>query len=194
MTAAVILAGGQSTRMGRDKALIQVDGQSLLMRTCGVAQGLGLPIYVVTPWSDRYRDQVPSGCRFMSDESEAQGPLVALGQAWRSLPEAQDWVLLLACDLPCLTAAALHPHVAQLPDRLPSTGVAWLPRRGDRWEPLCGFYHRAGQLALEAYIAQGGRSFQGWLATVIVQELPLSDRTILFNCNSPEDLANRPHG
>jgi molybdopterin-guanine dinucleotide biosynthesis protein A len=46
---------------------------------------------------------------------------------------------------------------------------------------------------LDDYITQGGRSFQGWLATVKVQELPLSDRTVLFNCNSPEDLANLPH-
>ena len=188
----MILAGGQSTRMGRDKALIQVDGQSLLTRTCAVAQELGLPIYMVTPWSDRYRDQVPPDGRFIP-EAGAQGPLMALWQAWRSLPEAHDWIVLLACDLPCLTTAVLHPPVAQLPDRPPSLGVAWLPRSSDRWEPLCGFYHRAGLPALEDYITQGGRSFQGWLATVKVQELPLSDRTVLFNCNSPEDLANRPH-
>jgi molybdopterin-guanine dinucleotide biosynthesis protein A len=181
MTAAVILAGGQSRRMGQDKALLSLEGRSLLARTCALTQALHLPTALVTPWGDRYREQIPATVQLIADPG--QGPLVALRQAWTALSD--DWLLLLACDLPRLTAAALQAPLAALPTRDPA--LAWVPYRGDRWEPLCGFYHRASVPSLDAYLAQGGRSFQGWLTILPAVPLDLADPQVLFNCNTPED-------
>ena len=56
---ALILAGGQSRRMGFDKALMAWNGEPLIQRTCRVALGCAARVYVVTPWADRYRPVLP---------------------------------------------------------------------------------------------------------------------------------------
>ncbi|MGK7900287.1 MAG: molybdenum cofactor guanylyltransferase, partial [Hormoscilla sp.] len=56
------------------------------------------------------------------------------------------------------------------------------------WEPLCGFYRRSCLPELSQFIQNGGRSFQQFLASQTIAELPLTDPEILFNCNRPEDL------
>ncbi|MCG8367547.1 MAG: NTP transferase domain-containing protein, partial [Pseudanabaenales cyanobacterium] len=56
---ALILAGGHSSRMGRDKALISIDGIPLLRRVCETALQCTTQVYVITHWPDRYRTLVP---------------------------------------------------------------------------------------------------------------------------------------
>lgn len=184
----VILAGGRSTRMGTDKALLDVEGQPLLTRTCQMAQQLG-PVVVVTPWSDRYRDLLPDGCRCIAEPQTGDRPAGPLHGLRYGFPHVTtEWLLLLACDLPRFSAAALVPYVTQL-SQLPATTQAWLPRSTHRWEPLCGFYRATCQDSLSVAWERGDRSFQQWLKTLVVQELALGDRSILFNCNTPEDWA-----
>ncbi|MBD0362845.1 MAG: NTP transferase domain-containing protein, partial [Coleofasciculus sp. C3-bin4] len=48
---AIVLAGGQSSRMGRDKALITLQGVPLLRQVCEVALNCASPVYVVTSWT-----------------------------------------------------------------------------------------------------------------------------------------------
>lgn len=186
---ALVLAGGPSTRMGQDKALLTVGGVSLLRQVCEVAATCSDRVLVVTPWVERYAEQVPVGCDLMSegrspDAAEAPGPLVAFAQA---LPHIQTaWVLLLACDLPRLTAEVLQEWAAQRAHVSPKA-IALLPRQAKGWEPLCGFYRRSCQASLAAFVQQGGRSFQRWLASQVVQPLPLNDPGLVFNCNTPDD-------
>ena len=75
---AIVLAGGQSSRMGRDKALIEISGVPLLRRVCEAALGCTDQVYVVTAWGDRYRALVPPGCHLIADLQ--QGPLVGFAQ------------------------------------------------------------------------------------------------------------------
>lgn len=190
--AAIILAGGRSTRMGSDKALLIVDGEPLLRRTCQMALLCTSEVYVVTPWVDRYQAILPFGCRLVPEvaltQTATHGPL--LGFAQGLVPVQSEWVLLLACDLPCLEAAVLQRWLAQLRLAEPQE-IALLPNSKQGWEPLCGFYRTSCRASLERAIAQGCRSFQRWLAGEPVRELQLEagDRTVLFNCNTPEDLA-----
>lgn len=189
--AAIVLAGGRSSRMGQDKALIGVDGVPLLQRVCQVALECCPTVYIVTPWVDRYRSLLLPNCYLLPEmvlphETEPHGALVGFAQG---LAQVQtDWVLLLACDLPRLQVEVIQTWMRELPKSADSV-MALLYRSPKAWDPLCGFYRRACLPALNQYIAQGGRSFQGWLATQSVQELPLDDSGMLFNCNTPEDLA-----
>lgn len=191
--AAIVLAGGQSSRMGQDKALIAVKGLPLLRQVCELATQLASPVYVVTPWTERYEKIVPSGCQLIREVSmpgegktRTQGPLVGLAQGLRQVKT--EWVLALACDLPRLEQAEVQRWIGKLPEVSPDA-IALLPRHQQGWwEPLCGFYRRRTLPLMEAYIAGGGRSFQGWLAQHPVEELQLSDREMLFNCNTPADL------
>ncbi|HEY9909425.1 MAG TPA: molybdenum cofactor guanylyltransferase [Thermosynechococcaceae cyanobacterium] len=182
---AIVLAGGQSSRMGQDKALISIHGVPLLRRVCEVALHCTDAVYVVTAWPEHYTTIVPSQCKLIQEPQPDRppGPLVGFAHA---LTQVQSvWVLLLACDLPRLQPEVLLSWI----DRLPAaTETALLPK-GDRgWEPLCGFYRTSCLPSLQRAIVQGDRSFQGWLAGETVGELQVSDRSLLFNCNTPADL------
>jgi len=190
MLSAIVLAGGQSSRMGRDKALITLQGVPLLRQVCEVALNCASRVYVVTPWSERYQNILPDACCVIQEvplpgETEPHGPLVAFAQGLVQVDT--DWVLLLACDLPQLQVKVLQGWVTGL-EKTGEEAIALLPRQAKGWEPLCGFYRRQCLPILTTYINEGGRSFQGWLAQHPVQELPVSNTQVLFNCNTPADL------
>ncbi len=187
--AVVILAGGRSSRMGRDKATIEIAGVPLIRRIYDVAAtcvGLG-QIYVVTPWPEQYRQVLPADCNFILEQQPHQGPLIAFSQALAEINAT--WLLLLACDLPNLSTPAIESWI----DRLPSIdrqSIAYLPRHLSKgWEPLCGFYRQICCDSAIEYIDRGGQSFQGWLRMQVVTELIIADPLWLANCNTPTDLA-----
>lgn len=200
---AIVLAGGRSSRMGRDKALLPIAGQPLLHRTCQVAIACADAVYVVTNRGDRYRSLMPAAVHLLAEPAAAAppGPLVALGYALGQICTEQavgpDWVLALACDLPNLSAAVLSSWRQELTNLAPEV-VAYLPQRGDRWEPLCGFYRssvgesmrRSGEAGGQgAQTGSKGRSLQAWLHQQSVAAIPSVDDRLLVNLNTPADWA-----
>lgn len=197
-TAALILAGGQSRRMGRDKALLTLPaGQArqettVLQRTCAIAEACCDRTYVLTPWPDRYRGLLSARVTYLQEAEGNAGPLVALAQGWSMIvAEAQarrgavpDWLLVLACDLPCLDQATLQAWQRQL-NTTDEDAIAHLPRHHTRWEPLCGFYHRRCLPKLQRAVDNNMHSFQQWLAHEPVVPLSVSDSNMLRNCNTP---------
>jgi molybdopterin-guanine dinucleotide biosynthesis protein A len=188
--AVIVLAGGQSSRMGQDKALITFQGVPLLRQVCEVAIKCTQEIYVVTPWPERYQNILPNTCRVIEEvplpgATPSPGPLVGFAQGLAQVEI--DWVLLLACDLPQLQVEILQSWATQL-DTVPPEAIALLSRQSKGWEPLCGFYRRQCLPLLTQFINTGGRSFQRWLSQHPVQEMLVSDSQIFFNCNTPADL------
>ncbi len=185
---ALILAGGRSSRMGTDKALLPWQGVPLLERVCQVAVQCCPTVSVLTPWPQRYEAVLSTPVAFIEEPTPHLGPLIALEKGWQHI--SSPWLLLLACDLPCLDLQILQNWIHQLRD-LPESLMAQVPYQQERWEPLCGFYHRQSYPQLQAFISQGGCSFQGWLQQIPVQKLEVQGRTaaMLQNCNTPEDLA-----
>ncbi|WP_315789533.1 molybdenum cofactor guanylyltransferase [Fischerella sp. JS2] len=187
---AIVLAGGKSTRMGRDKALIPIEDVPMLQRICQIAETCTEQVYVVTPWPERYQHLLLPKSQFIQElplpdetgnELKTHGPLVGFAQGLTQV--TTDWVLLLACDLPKLRVEVLQHWIAGL-EQVPEEAIAALVYRNNRWEPLCGFYRRRCLPELNKYIQQGGRSFQEWLKQYPVQVLPLVDQEMLFNFNS----------
>jgi molybdopterin-guanine dinucleotide biosynthesis protein A len=194
---AIVLAGGKSSRMGRDKALLPIEGVPLLQKVCEVAVALCDRAYVVTPWQERYQHLLPIGCEFVREQqagsrgAEERSPTTGcplMGFARGLTYINTEWVLLLACDLPCLRLEVLQGWTSELA-KTPEEAIALLPRHFKGWEPLCGFYRRSCLNALQAYIDRGGRSFQQWLAQSPVQPITDFDLSMLFNCNTPADYA-----
>ncbi|MBP0019008.1 MAG: molybdenum cofactor guanylyltransferase [Cyanobacteria bacterium SBLK] len=186
---ALILAGGQSSRMGRDKALLSFQNTHFLQRIYRIAEQCCNSVYILTPWPERYCNILPDERSFLSESSPGEGSLIALYQGLQQIEMTGDWLLLLACDLPLLDAEILLSWYKNL-QYLPLEILACIPKNGDRWEPLCGFYHSQILPDLENYIDRGDRSFQKFLTTIPVSEIILSDREkkMLWNCNTPEDL------
>lgn len=178
----IVLAGGQSRRMGQDKALLELDRVPLLQRVVMMAQPLSQRVLVVTAGADRYE---LSDCESVVDR-RLEGPLVGFLAGLENVET--EWVLLLACDLPNLAAAVVQGWIPEL-ENLPLETIAYLPQDEKGWEPLCGFYRSACRASLDAFVAAGGRSFQQWLAGEVVAVLSVGDRRVLKNCNTPEDWA-----
>ena len=192
----LILAGGMSLRMGQDKARIVVLEFPLLTQLCLVGLSISHHVYVVAGVDRDYFDIMPRGCKRMIDHV-LDGPLVALSNAMTNLLSQRpngmndDWVLVLACDLPMLSSQAVGAWVERLPE-LPAGTIAYLPRAEKGWEPLCGFYNLSAVGSLEQFVASGHRSFQRWLlqesVAPFVRELEWDDRQAFLNCNTMSSL------
>ena len=147
----IVLAGGRSSRMGRDKALLTIEGVPLLQIVCDVAIAICDPVYVVTPWTERYQHLVSpcqmirelplpfeeggTGLEDKGDNYELQnGPLVGFAQGLAHVQT--DWVLLLACDLPRLKVEVLQEWAMEL-NNVEAEAIALLAHHALGWEPLC---------------------------------------------------------
>ena len=178
--------------MGRDKALLALSTtETLLQRTCSVAQACVSQTYILTPWPERYRHLLSASVGLLQECSAQAGPMVALAQGWSMiLADAQqhdrphpNWLLVLACDLPALDPLVLQRWQRELAT-VSSDAIAALPKRNHRWEPLCGFYHSRGIPSLQRAVAANIHSFQQWLTHEVVSPLTLADKNMLQNCNT----------
>ena len=131
---AVILAGGKSTRMGRDKAFLEVGGQTLLSRQIATAHAVGTAEIFISGRADTdYSAFVP---RVLHDEFFEAGPLAGIHVA---LAAAQNPLLLvLAVDLPNLKPDMLRKILARA-----GVGRGAIPRVNGNIKPLAAFYPKA---------------------------------------------------
>ncbi|MCW6035639.1 molybdenum cofactor guanylyltransferase [Spirulina subsalsa FACHB-351] len=190
---ALVLAGGQSSRMGQDKALIPYQNIPLLQRVLKVAESCCSQVYILTPWPERYQELCSSNIQFLGEKTPGQGSLVALVEGLDQLAQFSlpDWVLLLACDLPYLQEDIIKAWIKDLENLEPNI-LAVVPKSEKYWQPLCAFYRPHIIPYLQQYLGQNRRSFQGLLEQVEVKPLAINSRVdqMLFNCNTPEDLEN----
>ena len=198
-TRVLILAGGASRRMGTDKARSRIGGQTLLGRALDCAKGTGLETAVAG--RDRPGVELPEGIERCPDGA-GEGPVAGILGAASRWPRA-SW-LVIACDLPLLTADLLHGLIA-LARRHPRS-VAVVPEVGGRIHPLCAWYSPPMIDRFRAAVATGTFGLTEVLATrpdartgdgsdaVLRADAGLlgwSDRRLreeLLNCNRPEDL------
>ena len=129
---AAILAGGGSTRMGRDKALIPIDGIPMIQRILGTLQRV-VPRSVVI--SDRMGAYGFLGVPVHPDVIKDRGPAAGIHSAL--LHASTDRVLIVPCDMPYLSEELLR-HIMCFPD----PGDACVLEAGGIRNPLCGLYHR----------------------------------------------------
>ena len=177
-----ILAGGRSTRMGRDKALLERQGTTLLGRLIAVGRTLG-PVAVVGRTAEPGLEAT-----WLEDAVPGGGPLagIAAALAWA----APDPVLIVAVDLPWLESGDLA-WLATLPPGLDGTVVL----RDGRVEPLFARWHASLAPAVTAALADGRRSPQAVLerAAVAAYAAPPALAARLEDCDTPAewDLACR---
>ncbi|GGA40394.1 molybdenum cofactor guanylyltransferase [Okeania sp. KiyG1] len=186
---ALILAGGKSSRMGKDKALIPWQNIPMLKRVYQVASECTEKVYLITPWPEKYQHILPTECEWLT-EIKTEGPLVAFHQGLAQINS--DWILLLGCDLPLLNLDIIQTWATQLNQLYPEI-LAFVPKTPQGWEPLCGFYRQQIKIELQKYIDLGDRSFQKLLTRIPIQQISIDTQTekMLFNCNTPSDLHSR---
>ncbi len=185
--AALILAGGKSSRMGTDKALVNYQGKPMLQRVYQVATECTQQVYILTPWKERYQNILPSDCNYLIETQPGKGPVNGLSEGLEKI--SADWILLLACDLPLLDIEIIQSWINKL-SQIPTSTLALVPQRLDIWEPMCGFYKKEVKEELDIFLKSGNRSFQELLSGIEVEALEVDEKAdlMLLNCNYPGDL------
>ncbi|MGB6603226.1 MAG: NTP transferase domain-containing protein [Steroidobacteraceae bacterium] len=180
----LLLAGGRSSRMGRDKAALTAAGRSQLER----AVALLVPHVertFVSVRADQRSDPLRAGFPQIVDRHENLGPIAGILAAQAQYPE-HAW-LVLACDLPLLDAATLA-HL--LRHRAASREAsAYRSSRDGLPEPLCAIYEPSSQPRLAAYVAGGRDCPRKFLMQADVELLDEPNPRALDNANTPEEYA-----
>jgi len=180
----LILAGGSSTRMHRDKAALKYRGSSQLDRAFELA-GRHVPEVFLSVRADQTLDPMRAQRRMIVDAIAGEGPIIGIRSALAAHPRVA-W-LVLACDLPFLSDEA----VDYLLRKRDSAGFATAYRSAhdDLPEPLCAIWEPAAAAALAEYQAGGGHCPRKFLIRHAVPLLEPLDRRALDNVNTPEEYA-----
>jgi molybdenum cofactor guanylyltransferase len=180
----LILAGGSSARMQRDKAALQYQGRSQLDRAFELASRQVSKVFVSVRANQRH-DPVRSAKPMIVDSAAGEGPIVGIRSALAAHPQAA-W-LVLACDLPFLSDAVLeHLLAGRDPNAL---ATAYRSAHDGLPEPLCAVWEPAAAAALDAYQSGGGRCPRKFLIGHGARLLDPIDERALDNVNTPEEYA-----
>ncbi len=173
--------------MGRDKALLELDGVSLVERTARLAELVAGSATVIGA-NEAY---IALGLSVAADDWPGSGPLGGIATALR-VSDA-PWNLVIACDLPYLTKAWLEFLVESAVGAADGVG-AIVPMNERGAEPLCAMYAKEGETAIRAALEGGTRKVTDGLASLRVKYLEPAEwkgfdsEGLLFkNMNSPED-------
>jgi molybdopterin-guanine dinucleotide biosynthesis protein A len=158
------LAGGGSSRFGRDKALAEIDGKPMLLHMRGLlANVTGSVNVVATP--GKYSNL---GVSAITDRWPGEGPLGGIITALRATEKNRngaEWNLLVGCDMPFLTGEWL----AYLVERsLASPAEVVVPQSANGLEPLCACWRRSGAETLQRAFDNGVRK-----VTEAMRQLPM---------------------
>jgi molybdopterin-guanine dinucleotide biosynthesis protein A len=202
----VVLCGGASRRMGRDKAELVVEGRTLLERAAATLASVAHEVVLACGPEPRYAHR---GLELVLDRVPGGGPLAGLEAGLARLaergdgserpehpqcPQSNGWLVALACDMPRADARVL----ALLLERARARDLdVCLLASPDGLEPLCAVYRASCLEPVRAALAAGERRMVAFHGRVAVGVLHTDELAPLgaelagsaANLNTPEELA-----
>ncbi len=177
--------GGRSRRFGSDKALLEIDGRTLMDRNIDLLAGISPPTVLVASGAipaQSYR------CKTATDIYPETGPLGGIITGLNALGEG--WHVVLACDMP-----AVQPDLLKLLISRCSESVdAVIPEVDGYLEPLCAIYSHRALGPLREYLESGGRAMHKSLGHLTILRVEESDLRVVdhelesfVNINTIED-------
>ena len=173
-----VLVGGNSSRMGRDKALLPWNGTTLAQHIAGIIMSTGCSVSLI---GDPARfDSL--GYPIYSDRLPGHGPISGIATALSVTPS--EWSLVVGCDMPGITPGALRLLMEETAV-MNYQCIAPLGPAGP--EPLCAVYHRTCLPLLEQAISDGHFKMTGVLKELSTRLVTGIDPGCFANLNTPED-------
>ena len=180
-----VLAGGESLRMGQDKALLELAGVAMVVRTARLVESVAGTAVVIAG----AKPYELLGLRMIGDDWPGAGPLGGIATALRVANTA--WSLVVACDLPYLTKNWLDYMVQRA---ISSAADAVLPMNDRGAEPLCAMYHKRCEVSIRGALDRGIRKVTDGLAELRIEPIEPAewksfdrDGLLFKNMNSPAD-------
>lgn len=184
----ILLAGGKSSRMGKDKARLKLDGRLMILQ--GIARKLlTISDEVIVSTDGRRYDDLNVGVKWVDDVYPGVG---CLGGIYSGLKEASsDYALVVACDMPFLNLELLRYMIS-----LPRDYDILAPRLGDKIEPLHAIYSKSCLQPTKRLLEAGHRKIVDLFGKVRVRYLSQEvierydpEHRSFFNINSPNELS-----
>jgi molybdopterin-guanine dinucleotide biosynthesis protein A len=179
----VVLTGGASSRMGRDKALVEVDGTAMAVRVATALRAGGCD--EVWCQGGDIAALAAAGLDVVPDDHPGQGPLPAIATALATA--APDSIVVSACDLADLDAATVSMLIAAAGASPEADVVAAIDRAGPH---LLSVWNWSAASALELALESGVRSYRQMLERLRVIHVEVPWR-VVRNVNTPGDLPGR---
>jgi molybdopterin-guanine dinucleotide biosynthesis protein A len=183
---AALLVGGRSLRMGRDKALLTIEGVPLWQRQLRLLRELQpSEIFFVGPAREEW---IAAGCECFADAANDVGPIGGIVAALRR--SAHSHLLVLAIDLPQMRTDFLRNLLA-----LCSENHGIIPKTNEQFEPLAAIYPVSCLEVAERCLSAGEYSLQKFArravnaGLLVVRKITTAEESLFFNVNTPADLA-----
>ena len=181
---AVLLAGGKSSRMGRDKAALLVEGQPLWRRQLATLTATGAGEVFISgrpdgPWAPEL-GSIP-------DDAPDCGPLGGITAALRHC--SSPWLLVLAVDMPKVTPAFLRALLAEAAQ----SKIGIIPELNGYPESLAAIYPKAALPHAEAALRDGRLKLQPFIQSLVsaglarLRPVPTDEAPIFTNWNTPAE-------
>ena len=179
----IILAGGKSSRFGKDKSRLELAGRRVLENLLEVLGQFPFQRLAVVTARGK-AESWPEGIEILPDDQEGLGPIGGITTALRHLPGG---VLVAACDMPLISA----PLVEWLLDQYDPQADAVIPRHPGGIEPLFSIYEKNFLPALEQAIRTGRYALHFLFAAAKVRFVDVPEKFSaareFANINTPED-------
>lgn len=187
----VILAGGESRRMGTDKALLEIAGVPVISHSAAILARVTERVLIACGKEEREAYRFLDLPQIM-DRYPGLGPLAGLHAAFEA--SHTEWIAALACDLPFVTDELLLYMIKLAAGGHDLQAVVPVSAEG-RVQPLLGLYHLSVLPDLEAALKQQNLRVMEWLSKLKVHyvhegedpAVRLAAQEALLNMNTPED-------
>lgn len=179
----LVLAGGESRRMGRDKALLERSGRSQLEYLYSLVDAFADRTFIsarASQSAESQRSRYPQ----IIDRYEGIGPVAGILSAMEEYPGV-DW-LVVACDLPNVDADTVGHLLAKRSTTQPFT--AYRSSHDDLPEPLCAVYAGGSDAIVRGFVADGVHCPRKIMIRSDTRLLEQPDPHALDNVNTPDDL------
>jgi molybdopterin-guanine dinucleotide biosynthesis protein A len=175
----ILLAGGQSSRMGTDKALLPMDGKTLLRHLYDSLSEVCASITIVAPEHQiqAYRPLLPQDVQFVSDVYPGKGPLAGVHAGLLSIPDGYGFVM--ACDMPFFSLPLFEFMRSTLMEE-PDAVVC-------RDQPFHAMYHKRIGIQAEAFLLEDQLAMRLFLNAIHTKTIDTTEQQCFINLNTPSE-------
>ena len=177
----IVLIGGQSSRMGQDKASLEINSLPLYKIAAQKLQPLCHQVYLSVNKNQHTKNtyEYPT----IIDQYEAQGPIGALLSCMQAIEDAP--LLVLACDMPFITDSEITTLLQQR--NLNQICTTFYNTTSHYYEPMLSIWEPRGKHTLQAYFEAGNLSLQKFLIQQNIPKINIPEASNFSNINHPEE-------
>jgi len=177
---AIIMAGGGSSRMGTDKSMLPIKGQSMIEAICEQLRGFFDQILISANEVDKFAFL---GFEVIPDKVPEQGPLMGIASALEA--SANELNFVVACDIPKINLACVN---RMLTEAVESQADIVVPTTGEeKYEPLFAIYRKTALEAINKTLSSGKRKITEVFTLCKVKHIELDNTDWLVNLNTMAD-------